>query len=216
MVRLAPLFLSGFLHAGTAGAALLMGFGSSDRLPEAPVRLPSSIPLAVDLADPEVEVMFARPDPVRPASLPEEARVEFEPERADAPVPEPERQAPRPERPVPALDRALPASVAAERIAPPPAPLVEAEAPAEEIHNPPPEYPPLARRRGLEGQALLEITVLPDGLCGEARVVECSGSSLFGEAALAAVRSWRFRPAVRGGQAVAAVVPVRFVFRLRA
>lgn len=216
MDRVFYVAFSGLIHAGVAGAVLLLGLGVSYRLPEVAVSLPPAIPSSLDLAEPAVEVEFARPDPAASVALPEDIPVEFEPERE---VPEPADPEPppfRPERPIPPMDRPLTLAAARERWNCAPMPQVETEARAVEVYNPPPDYPPQARRRGLEGEALLEITVLPDGLCGDARVVECSGSSLFGEAALAAVRSWRFRPAVRGGQAVAAVVPVRFVFRLRA
>jgi protein TonB len=216
MARLLSLSLSGLLHAGTAGAALFLGLGVSYRLPEVPVSLPPSTPMALDLTEPVIEAEFARPDPAAPAALPEDVRVEFEPEREVPEPADPEPPRTRPERPVPPLDRPLTFAVARERRVPPPVPQVETEASAVEIYNPPPDYPPQARRRGLEGEALVEIAVLPDGACGGARVLECSGSSLFGEAALAAVRAWRYKPAVRNGQAVAAVVPVRFVFRLRA
>ncbi len=211
MERLFPLALSGLLHAGTAGATFLLGVGVYCRLPEVPVSLPPSQPMTCGLAERVAEAEFARPDSASPPSLSEEARVEFEPDREEC---EPDRPLPRRERPAPPMDRPLPVSMAMVRFTPPP-PVSTVETPAEEVHNPPPDYPAQARRRGLEGEALLEITILPDGACGEVRVLECTGSSLFGEAALAAVRKWRYRPAVRNGQAVAAVVPVRFVFRLR-
>jgi outer membrane biosynthesis protein TonB len=55
----------------------------------------------------------------------------------------------------------------------------------------------------VEGEALIEVLVLP------------GGSSLFGEAALDAIRQWRYRPAVQDGRAVAAFHRVRFVFKLK-
>jgi protein TonB len=216
MFRFLSLVLSGSLHAGIAGATFLLGIGAYIRLPEIPVNLPPPQPMAFDLADRVTETEFAAADPALPPSLPEEVRMEFEPDREEAAPVEPERPLPRPERPTPPMDRPRPASLAMERIVPPPAPVSTVDTPAEEICNPPPDYPAQARRRGLEGEALIEITILPDGACGEARLVGCSGSPLFGEAALAAVRKWRYRPAARNGQTVVAVVPVRFVFRLRA
>ena len=108
--------------------------------------------------------------------------------------------------------------MAVVRRTPPPAVAVQAEEqdiPAE-VYNPPPDYPSQARRRGLEGEALIEITIFADGTCGEARLLDCRGSALFGEAALEAVRKWKFRPAARNGQAVASTQSIRFLFRLRA
>ena len=47
-----------------------------------------------------------------------------------------------------------------------------------------------------------------------ARAAEGSGSTILDDAALAAVRSWRYRPATLGGKPTPSVRRVRFVFRL--
>ncbi len=145
----------------------------------------------------------------------EEVETRFE--RDPPEPPGPEAPPPRPQPTVPQLDRPLPASAAAVRLMPPrvvSSAVAEDSAPSE-IYNPPPDYPPPARRRGIEGEALAQITILPDGSCGDARLLEWSGSPAFGEAALEAVRRWRFRPAVRGGQAVAARQSIRFLGKER-
>ncbi|MBC7501242.1 MAG: energy transducer TonB [Herminiimonas sp.] len=129
------------------------------------------------------------------------------------------------EQPAPAIasraDSAPPAPAAPEA---PPAPAApSAPAPvavtpprfnAAYLNNPPPAYPPLARRMGDEGKVMLRVFVTPEGTAGEVRVLTSSGSPMFDDAAMAAVRQWRFVPARQGDNAVAAWVQVPIVFKL--
>jgi protein TonB len=60
----------------------------------------------------------------------------------------------------------------------------------------PPVYPVAARSLRAEGRVTLRLSVLPDGSIGRATVEECSRQGLgFEEAALAAVKRWRYEPA---------------------
>jgi TonB family protein len=72
-----------------------------------------------------------------------------------------------------------------------------------------PEYP--AGEPVREAVVVLTVTIEPDGTVGDASVAESAGASL-DEAAVLAVRRWRFSPAVRAGRAVKSRVrvPVRF------
>lgn len=81
--------------------------------------------------------------------------------------------------------------------------------------NPEPEYPPLARRRGLEGTVVLEALITPEGAVGGLTVHQSSGHPLLDEAALKSVKGWRFEPGRRGETPVAmpVLVPVRFGLR---
>lgn len=83
------------------------------------------------------------------------------------------------------------------------------------LHHPLPEYPRRARVLAVEGQVLLEVVLDTEGSVEDgARVV--ASIPLLDEAALVAVRRWRFRPARdRSGRPVRVVmeVPVRFVLR---
>ena len=88
------------------------------------------------------------------------------------------------------------------------------EAPPAEIHNPPPEYPALAVRRRWEGSVVVGFEVRPDGTCADVGIVQSSGHAVLDEAAVRAVREWRFKPAVRDGIPVAARQTIRFTFRL--
>ncbi len=80
------------------------------------------------------------------------------------------------------------------------------------LHNPPPKYPAMSRRLGEQGRILLRVMVSADGAAISVVLQASSGSSRLDEAALDAVRRWRFVPAQRGGQAVSAsvVVPIKF------
>ena len=77
-----------------------------------------------------------------------------------------------------------------------------------------PEYPPLARRRGLEGQTLLRVDILTSGESGAIAVVSSSGHAVLDNAALAAVRRWKFVPAGEGAHEAAAYVEVPVSFQL--
>lgn len=58
--------------------------------------------------------------------------------------------------------------------------------------NPPPDYPALAKRRGQSGTVVVRFTCDEHGLVVAAAIVLSSGFALLDEAALRAVRRWRF------------------------
>lgn len=75
-----------------------------------------------------------------------------------------------------------------------------------------PHYPDSARRRGIEGTTLLKIHVSEQGAVAAALVEQSAGHQDLDQAAIDAVKKWRFEPARRGHQAIAVWVklPVRF------
>lgn len=77
-----------------------------------------------------------------------------------------------------------------------------------------PDYTEEARRRGIEGDVVLEIVVRADGGVTGVKVLQGLGAGLDQRAA-DAVRQWRFAPARRHGQAVDVVVEVAVAFKLR-
>lgn len=81
--------------------------------------------------------------------------------------------------------------------------------------NPLPRYPLMARRRGLEGRVVLRVRVGPEGSVRAVAVAESSRHAVLDEAAVAALKHWRFEPARRAGIPVAAAVDVPITFRLR-
>lgn len=83
---------------------------------------------------------------------------------------------------------------------------------AEYLYNPPPAYPSVSRDRGEQGRVMVSALVSVDGLVKDAFVEVSSGFSRLDEAAVAAVRAWRFVPATRAGVVVEMrhQIPVRF------
>ena len=73
-----------------------------------------------------------------------------------------------------------------------------------------PIVPPEAIQAGVNGVVVVEITIETDGTVKHVRVLR--GIPLLDQAALDAVRQWRYEPTLRDGQAVPVVitVPVRF------
>ena len=75
-----------------------------------------------------------------------------------------------------------------------------------------PPYPQRAREMGWEGTVVLRVEVNPDGTVGGLAVYQASGYPVLDEAALTAVKRWRFAPPTDGAFTFSAVVdvPVRF------
>jgi protein TonB len=78
----------------------------------------------------------------------------------------------------------------------------------------PPLFPLLARRLRLQANVVLDIVVRRDGSVGN---VVVSSSTLpgygFEQAAVEAVRGWRYRPGTRGGRPIDASLSVVVTFR---
>jgi TonB family protein len=96
---------------------------------------------------------------------------------------------------------------------PPPPPAVRVD--ARLVSFCAPEYPESARDRGLEGAVRVEVEILADATVGRVRVVQSSGVKAFDDAAVAAVRKWRFSAATLDGVAFASTVSLPAIrFRL--
>lgn len=78
--------------------------------------------------------------------------------------------------------------------------------------NPAPVYPEMARERGWEGLVLLRVKVEAAGNPAEVQIEKSSGYKILDDAAVRAVRQWRFKPASIGNASFASWVriPVRF------
>jgi TonB family protein len=76
------------------------------------------------------------------------------------------------------------------------------------------DYTEEARRRNLRGEVVLEIVVRIDGNVGDVRVLQGLGGGLEARA-VAAVKQWKFSPALRRGQPVDVLVEVAVEFTLR-
>jgi len=77
-----------------------------------------------------------------------------------------------------------------------------------------PVYTEEGRRRGVEGDVVMEVVVRADGSIGNVRVLQGLGSGL-DQRAVDAVRQWRFFPAKRYGTPVDVMVEIAVEFKLR-
>ncbi len=75
-----------------------------------------------------------------------------------------------------------------------------------------PAYPPLARQMRIEGLVRLEAIISKQGTIEELRVI--SGHPFLVEAALKAVRQWRYQPTILNGQAVDVITTIEVNFTL--
>jgi TonB family protein len=75
-----------------------------------------------------------------------------------------------------------------------------------------PTYPESARKRGIEGWVELAFTVTPKGTVEDVEVRNASPADVFDDAAVRAVRGWRFEPVVRNGETVSQRAMVRLRF----
>jgi periplasmic protein TonB len=181
--------------------------------PEPPKpELPKPLPMAAP-----------KPAPTKPTPPPEKVEV------APAPVPAPQAivavpapvAAPAPAATVPAVAPTPAAPVAAPAAPAPvmasaPAALIGPVTPpsskAAYLSNPKPDYPIASKRLGEAGRVILEVAVSAQGIPELVKIKTSSGFERLDQAALKAVRQWRFVPGKRGGEAVAAttLVPINF------
>ncbi len=115
--------------------------------------------------------------------------------------------------PDPAPVDPAPVPPAAVAVPPPLPPVVPPIYNAAYLENPPPVYPPASRRFGEKGRVLLRVFVSVDGRAERVDIKASSGFNRLDQAARDAVGAWRFVPARRGDEQLAAwvLVPVIFV-----
>ena len=89
--------------------------------------------------------------------------------------------------------------------------LKDLDAPPEVVYQVVPIYPEELKSQQIRGEVLVAFMVERDGRVGEVEVIQASHPGL-GEAALQAVRQWRFEPPRYHGQPVRVrlQVPIRF------
>jgi protein TonB len=172
-------------------------------------------PAAAPAPEPPKPVAAAKPEPVKVRKPPPPRKVE----KSVKPLPrksaEPVRSDPVPARAEAANPGPAPAAAAGPAQAAERETLTEASFHADYLHNPRPAYPREARIRGWEGVVRLRVRVSADGRCEQVEIQRGSGHEALDEAALQAVRQWRFVPARRGDTPVAswAIVPITFTLR---
>lgn len=155
---------------------------SSFRDDSAPAELPSPVPAEIDALHPVADRSGIA------LLLGADGRRRFGSVRAAL------RPAPAPAEPVAAVPAAAPRPVP-----PQPPPSVPVFTSARIVAAPPPSYPADAREAAVEGAVRLVVEVLEDGTAGEVVIDVTSGWRSLDDAAVAAVRSWRFEPAREDG-----------------
>lgn len=135
------------------------------------------------------------------------------------PLPVPRPALPPPPRPAQHLPRAAQAGDGSSQVPGRDAVTRRSEGGAQEglarpnyLRNPPPPYPEAARRQKQEGLVRLRVRVNALGAAVQVDLEQSSGWPLLDQAALRAVKSWRFHPARVGGVPMESTVtvPVRF------
>jgi periplasmic protein TonB len=184
---------------------------------EPPPALPPPEPTPIEMPPPPPEPpVAATPDPPKPIVAAPPPPAQPAPRRpARPPAPPAKHQAPPPQA-------ATDTPPAAPVLAPSPPPVEQAAAlpiiPPSQVSgaagNSKPAYPVAARRNRLEGRLVLRVEVTVAGSAAAVAVATSSGHSILDQAALDAVRAWRFNPATRGGVPVAGVAFVPIQFRL--
>ena len=181
------------VHSGSQKIEFTSGETTEVFLIEEAPPLPEQIPEPVPTPEPVPE------EPASPG--PEEILTANQSKEVAAPQPTPEPKSverkPNPQRPTP---------VAAAKTANVPQPVV--------IRNTPLIYPETARRAGWEGRVTVRVEVSADGLPIRVVLEKSSGYGVLDQAALRAVKTWRFQPRMMGGVAMTGTVDVPVNFTL--
>jgi protein TonB len=182
-----------FIHSGPQKIEFSSGETTEVLIIEEAPHLPEPIPEPAPTPEPVPE------EPIPPK--PEEILTTTQSEEVAAPQPTPEpkraEKKPTPQRPKP---------VASAKTANVPQPMV--------IRNTPPIYPETARRAGWEGRVTVRVEVSADGSPISVALEKSSGYGVLDQAALRAVKSWRFQPRTIGGVTMAGTVDVPVNFTL--
>ena len=105
----------------------------------------------------------------------------------------------------------LPSSAKAKSAGGDPAALASA---LKRLRATPPDYPPAALSQRITGSVLLEYTVDTGGVPRDVHVVEATPPGVFDQAAVGAVKRWRYAPLIVDGSAVEVPVKARVRFEL--
>ena len=81
------------------------------------------------------------------------------------------------------------------------------------INNPHPPYPIIARKKGIEGSLILNVSVNNDGSVSNVIIKKSSGHKILDKVSKETIEKWVFVPAKRMGQTIKddIQVPIRFV-----
>ncbi len=166
--------------------------------------------------------IIARPPDLEPTPIPPPPEplpaLAIEPAKPEPPPPVESIAKAEPAAPVQTAARAEPAPRIEAAVRPPPVPPEPITPPqfnADYLHNPAPTYPSLSRRMGEQGKVLVRVLVSAEGLVERIELKNSSGSRRLDQAALDAVKQWKFVPARQGELKVSAWVLVPIAFTLQ-
>lgn len=133
----------------------------------------------------------------KPKPQPKQKRKKHKHKQKPLPKAPPSERAPEPE-PVPAEE-----PVAEEKpVEPMPESVVPPSTDAYELKNPAPAYPAMSKKLKEEGIVLLKILVTKDGRVTEIEIKNSSGFKRLDDAAIKAIKRWKFNPATKAGEAI--------------
>jgi len=81
------------------------------------------------------------------------------------------------------------------------------------VSAPPPGYPEVARKAGIEGVVRLQVRLKQDGRIEVEKLLD--GDTVLADAAIAALKQWRAKPVAMDGKPVDVISTVKFEFHLR-
>lgn len=125
-------------------------------------------------------------------------------------VPTPNAPSVQPIAPPAAYTPAVPVAAVAT---PAPAKITLPSSDADYLSNPKPPYPPMSKRLGEQGKAIVRVLIGADGLPQKTELRQSSGFERLDQSALATVMKWRYVPGKRDGVAEAMwfSVPISFI-----
>ncbi|MEO0094424.1 MAG: energy transducer TonB [candidate division WOR-3 bacterium] len=94
-------------------------------------------------------------------------------------------------------------------------PYFKVEVKPQPISMPPPEWPELAKRAGIEGSVQVQFLLDVDGSVIDVRVLKSSGNQLLDEAAVASVWKYKFTPAKQRDKLVRVWVSRKIDFKFK-
>jgi TonB family protein len=92
--------------------------------------------------------------------------------------------------------------------------IVKVIAKKDDTQCPPPEYPSISRRKGERGTVTLLVEIRADGQVSAVSVNTSSGYKNLDEAALSAVRTWKYTPATTNGKPHASHMLQKLIFEI--
>jgi protein TonB len=173
-----------------------------------------------------LDIRASRPEPAAPPA----------PSQPSEPKPTPQQQpktevvVPQPKIPVQTANTPIPVAVEAPtpQVSAPPSqnpapaaptsgsgPVNVANLNTNLLSGAPPSYPMGSRRKREQGTVVLRLVISEDGRVSDVSIHRSSGFSALDEAAVAAVRKWRWSPTIRDGQRVQITGLVQIPFVLK-